>query len=446
MKEYQQQDEADIIIIGAGAAGLMAAKELSAAGIKVLVLEARDRLGGRIHTINDIPLAGTVQGGAEFIHGKLPVTLDLLKEAGEETVDLSGEIWQVTKGKWSRENEFYKQADVVIDKLKALQVDVTMAKFIAENFSDPEFFALRKSLIEYIEGYYSGKTDRISAMSFLEEWESEDDEQYRPASGYGKLVEFIEKKAVHNGVKIQLSTVAKEIKWSKGQVEVIDEKGSIFLAKKLLVTVPTGVLTASEDERGTLKFLPAINQKIEAAKELGFGAVIKVLLCFNRTLTENAIFTNKNEISFDNLHMVLSDEKIPTWWTQVPQKSPLLTGWLSGPKAALLAGADDIEILELALQSLSSIFDADVQKLKQGLAWWKVFNWTNDPFTRGSYSYSTLATKTAREILLQPEEETIYFAGEGLYNGPEMGTVEAALTSGLEVAQTIKASYLNNFE
>jgi len=87
----------DVIIIGGGAAGLMAAKLLSEAGKKNLLLEARDRLGGRIHCINSLSLSA--QGGAEFIHGNLQTTFDLLKEAGIKKERLKGAFCRVTKGK-----------------------------------------------------------------------------------------------------------------------------------------------------------------------------------------------------------------------------------------------------------------------------------------------------------------------------------------------------------
>jgi len=70
----------------------------------------------------------------------------------------------------------------------------------------------------------------------------------------------------------------------------------------------------------------------------------------------------------------------------------------------------------------------------------KVYNWTADPFTRGSYSYATVQTKNAREILKTPVAQTVYFAGEALFEGEQLGTVEAALVSGLEVAKEVVAT------
>jgi monoamine oxidase len=169
----------DVIIIGAGAAGLMAARQLSAEGLKVCVLEARDRVGGRIYTMHEPAIKHAVEGGAEFIHGNLKVTLELLKEAGLEKKELEGEMWQFVNGSWKKENDFFEHAGMVIEKLKELKEDMSIAAFLSKYFTGHEYEALGNSLKSYIEGYYSGEVTKISARSFLEECLSEDEQQYR---------------------------------------------------------------------------------------------------------------------------------------------------------------------------------------------------------------------------------------------------------------------------
>ncbi|MCW3109066.1 MAG: FAD-dependent oxidoreductase, partial [Segetibacter sp.] len=179
----------DVIIIGAGAAGLMAAKQLSGAGLKVCVLEARERLGGRIYTFNNTCSISS-EGGAEFIHGNLEVTLKLLKEAGIDKQELTGEMWQVVNGKWSRESEFFDYAEQVIEKLKLVKDDISIATFLDKYFAEEKHEALRNSLISYVEGYYSGEVTKTSAKAFLEEWMTEDEQQYRPVGGYGNMIQY----------------------------------------------------------------------------------------------------------------------------------------------------------------------------------------------------------------------------------------------------------------
>ncbi|MDF2434452.1 MAG: hypothetical protein JWP44_4083, partial [Mucilaginibacter sp.] len=93
------------------------------------------------------------------------------------------------------------------------------------------------------------------------------------------------------------------------------------------------------------------------------------------------------------------------------------------------------EILQQSLRSLSNIFKLDPDELKDKLVSFNIANWTNEPFTRGSYAYDTIATPASRKLLNEPANNTLFFAGEYLYDGPAMGTVEAALTSGIDAAK-----------
>lgn len=416
----------------------MAAKELSAAGLKVQVLEARNRIGGRIHTIAQ-PLSNGVEAGAEFIHGNLPTTLQFLEEAGIQKLPLQGEVYQVTGGEWKQENDFFKNAELVVSKLKELQQDQSIATFLTEHFGEEKYAGLRQSLTSYIEGYYSGEPTKVSALSFLEEWMSEDEQQYRPTDSYGKMIDYLADTCKRSGAIIQLSTVVKEVRWQKGQVEVFDTLHRSYITHKVVVTVPLGVWSAEENAAGAINYNPAIPAKTEAAKQMGFGAAIKVLLDFKDAFWEAAEVSEQTGVNVSDFHMVLTDMPITTWWTQLPRRSTLLTGWLSGPKAEAMKNEDDRFVVQKALESLAVIFNVEIQILREKLQWSKVCNWTTDSFTRGSYSYSTLQTDAARKTLLEPVENTLFFAGEALYEGPEMGTVEAALTSGRSVASKILA-------
>ena len=170
---------------------------------------------------------------------------------------------------------------------------------------------------------------------------------------------------------------------------------------------------------------------------MAMGAIIKVLLQFKEAFWEHAEVTEKAGKSMAGFGFIISDQVIPTYWTQNPEKSALLTGWLGGPEAAALKDAADDHILALTVQSLGKIFSMQEAEISSLLSGAEVVNWTADPYSRGSYSYATTETKAARAFLNSPINETIYFAGEGLYDGPEMGTVEAALASGKSVAETI---------
>ena len=91
----------------------------------------------------------------------------------------------------------------------------------------------------------------------------------------------------------------------------------------------------------------------------------------------------------------------------------------------------------MGLASLAEIFAVPAERLRENLVAARAINWGNDPFARGAYSYATPKTRAALAMLRRPEGDAIYFSGEGLYAGPDMGTVEAALASGRETARTV---------
>lgn len=428
----------DIIIIGAGASGLMAAAHLAEAGLSVTILEARNRIGGRIHTVETGSESNDYyEAGAEFIHGRLPVTLQLLKQFGQRKKTLTGETWELTEGIWNKSDDFPEGINEVLAKLKSLDKDMAIAGFFEQFFYKEKYKPLVSSLTSYIEGYYSGDLKKCSAKTFLTEFESEDEFDYRPVGGYGRLINYLANKVTKAGGFIHLSTVVRDVKWQKDKVKIIDQNNKTYKAAKVLVTVPIGIWTAGNDEKGAIKYTPELTDKKDAAAKLGFGSVIKILFCFTEPISKNALFQQQSTVDWSNISFAITQENINTWWTQHPTHSPILTGWLAGPQTEKLKEVDDAAIYKMALCALSNILQTNETSIEQNLKWWKIYNWTADPYTRGAYSYSTLHTHAARQTVAEPVENTLFFAGEGLHKGTEMGTVEAALTSGKNAADAI---------
>lgn len=129
---------------------------------------------------------------------------------------------------------------------------------------------------------------------------------------------------------------------------------------------------------------------------------------------------------------------MPTWWTQYPRPYPVLTGWLAGPKAATLSALDEKELIERGLASLAHIFERPAEELKRSLAAARALHWGKDRFARGAYSYATPESHAAQAELAKPAHDgVLYYSGEALYRGKDMGTVEAALAYGKETAKAI---------
>ncbi|MCS3801516.1 monoamine oxidase [Chitinophagaceae bacterium OAS944] len=417
-----------IIIIGAGAAGLMAARILSAAGHTVTVLEANDRPGGRIHTIQPAGFTMPIEEGAEFMHGKLPLTMQLLKEAGVQYQAVAGKMIQVKNGRWSDQEEFVEGWDELMDRMADLKEDMTLADFLQQYFRDDKYAALRKSAQRFAEGFDVADQQDVSVFSIREEWMNEQEEQYRIPGGYNQLITYLQNACKANGCVIHTSSVVKTVRWEPDKVQVGTANGQTFTAQKLIVTVPLGVLQAPAAHSTAVVFEPAIDT--QPFQQIGFGAVVKVVLQFSAPFW----LEYRKDIGF-----LLSEEAIPTWWTQLPDSVPVLTGWAGGPQAARFKDTDEQTIIEQALQSLANIFSMQVEQLKGLLTASHAVKWQTNAYSLGAYSYSKLHTGTARQMLNEPVNDTIYFAGEALYNGEAGGTVEAALSSGSSVCKLLSS-------
>ncbi|MEO5570919.1 MAG: NAD(P)/FAD-dependent oxidoreductase [Bacteroidia bacterium] len=428
----------DVLIIGAGASGLMAARELGKEGKKVMLIDARPYTGGRIHTFHKPGFGAPVEAGAEFIHGKQHYTLQLLKEFGIKYRNVNGEIWQVKNGIFKKEKEFIEDHhNEFIRALKKQEEDLSVEEFLDTNFGNEKYSALRNSIRKYNEGYAAAELSRASILALKEDWLEGDDDQYRIEGGYDCLTEALAEECKKTGAVTLLSTVITKIEWERNNVTAISENRKKYSAPVAIVTLPPSLLAESAQRKGNISFMPEIPAKREAAKNLGFGGVIKFILQFNNAFWKDKPAEKIAGKDLENLSFIFSDATIPTWWTQHPDDVPILTGWLGGPAAANYLTAREQELLNIALTSLASIFSMPLNVLENNLKTYHITNWQTDAFSRGAYSYDVVNGKIWKEELITPLEDTLYFAGEALSMSELAGTVEAALASGMEVSKKI---------
>jgi monoamine oxidase len=414
-----------IIVVGGGAAGLMTARELLKQGHNVTILEADDRLGGRIHTIHDTSFQQPVERGVEFIHGNLPLTIGLLKESGIDYRAVRGAMVRIVNDDWKTQDDFTIGWEELMRKMNEIKEDMTVNEFLEKNFSEEKYVELRKSVLRFAQGFDLADPSKASMLALREEWMEEADEQYRIPGGFDQLVNYLEQECRKAGGLIHTSSTVTKIRWQKNEVTVFTADKKIYNCNKVIITVSLGLLQADPP---VILFEPAINNYLEAAKKIGFGSVVRILLQFKEPFWEE----KKKNIGF-----LFVDEPVPTWWTQLPSSYPLLTGWAGGPQAWQLENKDDETILELALQSLSDVFKKSVDELRQLLTASLVANWYKDPFAKGAYCYSMVGSTEAQKLFNNPVSNTIFFAGEAFYDGPSPGTVEAALVSAKNVVERI---------
>lgn len=418
----------DVIVVGAGAAGLSAARILSRAKKSVAIIEARDRIGGRIHTIRG-EFSFPVEAGAEFMHGDLPFTKALMNESKVSYFSGEGRTWNVQGNKLSEGDLFHEDWDVLLEKLQSLDHDMTIGKFLELYFGESKYSSLADSVRRFVEGYDAANINKASAFALREEWSSENIKGYRPRGGYSQLMEFLRSEIEEYKGQILLSSAVKKIIWKKGHVEIITGKNERFKAGKVLITIPVSLLKG-----GMIEFDPPLAEHRKAIQDMEVGGVIKFLAEFRDPIWERRGSSPFRKMP--GLNFLFSDAVVPTWWTQQPDNVPLLTGWLAGPVLKTFTN-DNAELTDLAFHSLGYLFGTTKQALKKEVKVLKVINWYGDPYSEGAYAYSTLKTSKAVRILSRPIDDTIYFAGEALYDGAEMGTVEAALATGNLVAESI---------
>lgn len=413
-----------VLVVGAGAAGLMAARRLAAEGFAVTLVEAAAVAGGRMYSFSIPGIAGFVEAGAEFVHGDLPITLQLAKEA--EVPLIPTHHSQVTMGG----ERAYGSArwDELMEKMGALVEDQPFETFLDTRFSGEEYARLRQSARGFAQGFDLADLSTVSTKALYAEWSAEEDSsEYRVEGGYGRLVDYLVRECRRLGAVLHFASPVTHIQWKEGKVTVVTAGEQRFTAERVVVTVSLAMLPK-------IAVTPAIPDYLQAAAGIGYGSVIKILLEF---LTP---FWRKERPGAGTL-FILSGEPVPTWWTQADESSTLLTGWLTGENMRRFRELDAAGQISSCLASLAAMFSLDPGWLRDQLAACRIFDWEAQPYVHGGYSFDTVETPQYRRLLQTPVAKTIYFAGEAIYAGTAPGTVEAAFHSGLDAAEMIIARH-----
>jgi monoamine oxidase len=424
-------DAADVLIIGGGAAGLAAAGQLTRAGLRIMLLEARDRLGGRILTRYH---AGyPVELGAEFVHGRPEEIFGLAAGAAVPIVRVEGEFRRKSRGSLdgSRDEAGHLMGEVekLFAKLPNDELDQSFQHYLDRSGASEEG---KQQASRYVQGFHAADASLISVLSILRDYQAQEandgDHQFRIPAGYDHLVRGMAELMELSRADVLLNSVVKEIVWQPGKA-VVRTADAEFLAERAIITLPLGVLRAH-----SVVFAPALKEKQHAIQFLEMGPVIRVSLCCKEK------FWEQQKEMVDLGFLFTDDPQFPTWWTSNPLPYPILTGWAAGPCALQLKGLGLQEIIDQAVQSLARITGFDLGTLQGQITGAYTHDWQADPFSRGGYSYAAVGGIDAARALGAPVAETLYFAGEATDSDGRNGTVHGAIASGERAAREVLQS------
>lgn len=433
----------DVVIVGSGAAGMSAAVELSRAGMKVLVLEARDRIGGRMWTVRDPGWDVPIELGAEFVHGRPPEIWDVVRRSKLEPTEVVGEDWCLRHGELSP-CDFFSEIDELLKKMTDQGPDESFLQFLQRNCPDPAQKEPCEWARRYVTGFHAADPAVISVHSLVKGSEAEEkidgDQAFRIPGGYHWLVEGFREQLSKSDVVVYLNTMVESVAWNRGQARV-QARGpdgmSTFESSRLLVTLPLGVLQAESHQRGTVKFCPELPpEKKVALSNLAMGRVLRVTLTFAERFWDQIAGSNQRSLT-DARFLFAFEDPFPTWWTTMPEKWPVITGWAPFECADRVSGKSEAFVREQALQSLSAGLNIGKGKLGDLCQGIYFHDWQSDPFSRGAYSYVKVGDEGAQRELAVPLQETLFFAGEATDITGNHGTVHGAIASGRRAAREI---------
>ena len=329
----------EVVVIGAGAAGLAATAELLRGGRSVLLLDARDRIGGRIWTRREMDLTVPIELGAEFIHGAAPLTRALLGQAGARIVEAADSHWTLKAGRLAPADSLFPQVQQAIRASNVLaERDMSFDNFLERHLARALSPEARRFARTMAEGFDAADTRRASARALAAEWTGGTlggTPQSRPAGGYDRLCAALLTVPHGTRLRLQLQATVQRVRWSRGSVSVAGRiLGRPFeaRARAALICLPVGVLQQPARAAGAVRFTPALPGKQEALRGLASGPIIKLLLRFATPFWQELHGGRYRDAGFFHL----PGAAIPTFWTPAPATAPLLVAWAGGPPAARL--------------------------------------------------------------------------------------------------------------
>jgi monoamine oxidase len=399
--------DADVAIIGAGAAGISAARELQRLGRSFVLIEARARIGGRAHT--DASLGHGFDAGAQIIHfAQENPWVGIARELGAALDESGGRMggWQVFAGgrplgplERARRWQAFRSMEAAMERVAAAGKDMSLAEAVAG--LDQEQREIARSGLLLVLGEDG---ERISVLDNQQLWSGPD---YTTRDGYGALVA-----AYGRGLPVSLSTPASHVRWGEGGVTVETPSGAIR-ARAAIITVPVGVLKA-----GAIRFTPELPDSHRAALDgIGMGALTKI-----------ALRLEGDRFGLSDETVLMDGTRAPamTMIEMYPDGKPLAVAVCGGDFARGLGAAGEAAAIAHVADLLAGMLGAAVRRQVRG---GRLASWWADPLSRGAYSVCAPGHAAARAALAAPVAGRLWFAGEATAGGASMTVGGATLSA-----------------
>jgi monoamine oxidase len=415
----------DVLVLGAGVAGVTAARALAAAGLSVVVVEGRQRVGGRVHSVRDF-CERPVEAGAEFIHGGSAATWPEVRDAKLSVRACHQRHMMFNAGgatRWLPWVLLHPGVWPTFTIFRALS-RARPPDQSAREFLERRGYRGRARLFAemVLTGHLPGCVDEIGVLGLLDDGihTLERGTNYRIEEGYDRLPQHLAE-----GLDVRLGFEIATVRWDAGGVAVVARDGRELAARSAISTLPVGVLASQR-----VRFSPVLPEAKRAALDrVEMGPVVKVLLRFQERFWPrwaNAVGCATGPVTL--YWPVFHGER---------EAPPVLVAYATGDRARLLGRVGEAEAVEIALSDLRRLFPgADPKRALSGA---RRIDWSADPFACGGYTFLRPDAHGARQRLAAADTGALFWAGSATQWDPIADTVEAAYASGLRAAGEVCA-------
>lgn len=426
----------DVVVIGAGLAGLIAARNLRRAGLDVLVLEARERLGGRVCTVADGGLPVPVELGASFVHAEAPATLALAREYRLALEEVAPDFAVLRRGGLEEDHAFGPKIEHALEgAFRGVRAanDVPLARALGRAKIPEDERVLARS---FVEGFHALRPAEASTRALARGGAEGPGRMLRLVEGYGRLVDAVGRDLLP---ETRLGREVFAVAWRPREVVVqaFGPTGRVeeHRAKGAVIALPLAVV------RDSVRFAPVLPDEVAGALgQMTMGHVAMVTLVFRDAFWIDPKRARAADVIKNASILQAPGSLFPTFWTTRPRLAPVVVAWAGGPAAERLLTRSAEERAAIAVDIFAELAGVAPKEAHEALAVHHQHDWASDRFARGAYSWVRVGGERAPDVLGRPLAPNVVFAGEHTMAPPADATVEGAIRSGERAAKRLLAA------